>query len=440
MMMKEKQLPHPYKGKTKVGVVGLGYVGLPVAVGFAEKYPVTGYDINHKRIEALKLRKDTTGEVTTEQLNNTNLTFTIDEKALKPCNFIIVTVPTPISEANTPDLSHLQKASAIVGNQLTEGDIVVYESTVYPGVTEDICLPILEAHSNMKAGVDFDVGYSPERINPGDKEHTFSSIEKVVSAQNDEALKKIDDMYRSILKAPVTQAASIKVAEASKIVENTQRDINIALMNELFYMFHHMDINTCDVLKASRSKWNFLPFTPGLVGGHCIGVDPYYLIHKAKICGYESELMAAARKINDYMPTYLVNCIANQLIENNICPNDCHITVFGITFKENVPDLRNSKAVEMINQLTTLGLSVAIYDPLADREEAKDRYGLSLKLAEEIPPANMLILAVPHDEFLSMNTEDYLPFLKNNRDVIVFDIKNSLENKTFPDHVNVWTL
>jgi UDP-N-acetyl-D-galactosamine dehydrogenase len=440
MMMKEKRTPHPNRDKTIIGVVGLGYVGLPVAVGFAEKYRVTGFDINQKRIDALKLKKDTTGEVTSKQLNNKNLTFTTDEKALQPCNFIIVTVPTPISEANVPDLSHLQKASAIVGNQLTEGDIVVYESTVYPGVTEDICLPILEAHSNMKAGVDFEVGYSPERINPGDKEHTFSSIEKVVSAQNDEALKKIDDMYRSILSAPITKAASIKVAEASKVVENTQRDINIALMNELFYMFHHMGINTFDVLKAASSKWNFLPFTPGLVGGHCIGVDPYYLIHKAKISGYESELMAAARKINDYMPTYLVNCITNTLIEKNICPNDCHITVFGITFKENVPDLRNSKAVEMVNQLRTLGLPVSIYDPLADKEEAKNRYGLSLKLAEEIPPANMLILAVPHEEFLTMDTKDYLPFLKNNREVFVFDIKNSLENKAFPDHVNVWKL
>ncbi|UJW58363.1 nucleotide sugar dehydrogenase [Bacillus sp. A116_S68] len=437
--MKEKRTSHPNRDKTIVGVIGLGYVGLPVAVGFAEKYEVIGYDINKKRISELTLLEDVTGEVTSKQLANDNLTFTSEEKELNQCEFIIVTVPTPISKAKTPDLSNLKHASITVGKQLTKGTTVVYESTVYPGVTEDICIPILEKYSNMQAGVDFDVGYSPERINPGDKEHTFLSINKVVAAQNETALEKIYYMYQSILIAPVIKAASIKVAEASKIVENTQRDINIALMNELFYIFNHMDINTFDVLKTSGSKWNFLPFTPGLVGGHCIGVDPYYLIHKAKMCGYEPEFISAARKINDHMPTYLVNCILHHIIEKELNPKECHVTVFGITFKENVPDLRNSKAIEIVTQLSKLGLSVDIHDPYADKEEAKSHYDLTVKSAEDLSPANILVIAVPHNEFLSMTPEDYLSFLKQEQTSII-DIKNVLENKDFPDHVNVWTL
>ena len=364
--------------KRKIGIIGLGYVGLPVAVAFGEKQPVIGFDINPNRIQTLQKHIDYTGEVSEEQLKNTQIEYTENPKRINDCDFIIVTVPTPIDNANNPDLTPLIKATEMVGENLQKGAIVVYESTVYPGATEEVCIPILEKKSGLKAGEGFSVGYSPERINPGDKEHNFKNIVKVVSGQNEETLNIIANVYEMVVETEVYRAPSIKVAEASKVIENTQRDLNISLMNELAIICHRLGIDTMDVLKAAGTKWNFLRFTPGLVGGHCIGVDPYYLTYKAESIGYYPEVILAGRRINDNMAQFIGTSLIDLMIQKGISIQQSRITILGVTFKENVPDVRNSKIFDIIKQLQELKIEVQCIDPLADQKEVKEEYRLNL--------------------------------------------------------------
>ena len=387
-----------------ISVVGLGYVGLPVAVYMSEKYETIGFDINESRIAELKQGKDSTLEVTSEQLATAKIHFTSQTDELAKANFHIVAVPTPVNESNQPDMSILVAASKSVGQALKEGDIVVYESTVYPGATEEICIPELERVSGLKAGKDFFVGYSPERINPGDKEHTFQKITKVVSAQNEQTLKVISQVYSSVVTAGVHEASSIKVAEAAKVIENTQRDINIALMNELSVIFSRLGIDTNEVLEAAGTKWNFLPFRPGLVGGHCIGVDPYYLTHKAEVVGYHPEVILSGRKINDSMPDFISTQIVKEMVKRG-CVERPVVNVYGVTFKENCPDLRNSKVANLIQGLKDYNLDVCVHDPYADSVEAYEEYGIELKCYEEMPVANVVVVAVAHDFYLTRKSE-----------------------------------
>lgn len=385
--------------KRKIAVVGLGYVGLPVAVAFGRRDEIVGFDISERRIAELKEGRDSTGEVSSEELRVANVKYTSDPTLLKKCDFIIVAVPTPIDDAKRPDLKPVIKASEIVGRNLSKGAIVVYESTVYPGVTEEICLPILEKESGLRGGVDFKVGYSPERINPGDREHTFTKIVKVVSGQDVASLETIAQVYESVVEAGVHRAPSIKVAEAAKVIENTQRDLNLALMNELAVLFDKMNINTRDVLKAAGTKWNFLPFEAGLVGGHCIGVDPYYLLHKSQSVGYIPDLIRHAREINDSMSDYLAKDFLMSLIKRKINPLECRVGLFGFTFKANCPDIRNTKVFDLYNALVNSGFKVTIYDPWASLEEVKVEYGIDIKQHID-NDFDVGFLAVGHDEFL----------------------------------------
>jgi len=410
----------------KIAVVGLGYVGLPVAVAFGEKYPVVGFDVNEHRIETLKKNVDYTGEVSAEELKKARIKYTTSAEKLKDCNFIIVTVPTPISKSKRPDLSYLIKASETVGQNLQAGAVVVYESTVYPGATEEVCIPVLEKFSRLKAGRDFFVGYSPERINPGDKEHTFKNIIKVVSGQDENTLEIIADIYGSVVEAGVYRALSIKVAEAAKVIENIQRDLNIALMNELAVIFDRLGIDTNEVLKAASTKWNFLSFTPGLVGGHCIGVDPYYLTHKAESLGYHPQVILAGRRVNDSMGQFIAASLVKQMASNNINVPGSRVSVLGLTFKENVPDLRNSKVVDLINELKEFGIKVQVTDPLANPDEAEREYGVKLSAIEELPAADAVVLAVPHKEYLEMGWQGTLSLLRDGQGVVV-DIKSVLD-------------
>jgi len=410
----------------KIAVVGLGYVGLPVAVAFGQKYPVVGFDVNEHRIETLKKNVDYTGEVSAEELKKARIKYTTSAEKLKDCNFIIVTVPTPISKSKRPDLSYLIKASETVGQNLQAGAVVVYESTVYPGATEEVCIPVLEKFSRLKAGRDFFVGYSPERINPGDKEHTFKNIIKVVSGQDENTLEIIADIYGSVVEAGVYRALSIKVAEAAKVIENIQRDLNIALMNELAVIFDRLDIDTNEVLKAASTKWNFLSFTPGLVGGHCIGVDPYYLTHKAESLGYHPQVILAGRRVNDSMGQFIAASLVKQMASNNINVPGSRVSVLGLTFKENVPDLRNSKVVDLINELKEFGIKVQVTDPLANPDEAEREYGVKLSAIEELPAADAVVLAVPHKEYLEMGWQGTLSLLRDGQGVVV-DIKSVLD-------------
>jgi UDP-N-acetyl-D-galactosamine dehydrogenase len=364
----------------KIGVIGLGYVGLPLAVAFNKVYPVIGFDINFKRIESLKQGFDSTGEVSTEELCSAKIEYTSDETRLKSCNFLIVTVPTPVDHTNRPDLTSLIKASETVGRNIKRGTVVVYESTVYPGATEEVCVPIIEQISGLKSGMDFLVGYSPERINPGDKEHTFKKIKKVVSGQNETALSVIVDVYGSVVEAGIFRVSSIKVAEASKVIENTQRDLNIALMNELAIIFNKLGIDTNEVLEAASTKWNFLTFKPGLVGGHCIGVDPYYLTYKAGSIGYHPEVILAGRRINDKMGQYMATSLIKQMILRGITITGSTVTIAGITFKENIPDIRNSKVIDIVHELQEFGVRVQVIDPLANPSEVEATYGIKNKL------------------------------------------------------------
>jgi UDP-N-acetyl-D-glucosamine/UDP-N-acetyl-D-galactosamine dehydrogenase len=406
--------------KRIVSLVGLGYVGLPVAVAFGKVSKTIGFDISDKRIAELKAGHDCTGEITPDELNDADILFTCKIDDLKLADFHIIAVPTPVDEAHQPDLSLLLKASETVGRALKKGDIVVYESTVYPGVTEEECAPVLELVSGLKCGVDFKLGYSPERINPGDKEHTFTKIKKVVSGQDAATLETVASVYESVVTAGVYRAASIKVAEAAKVIENTQRDLNIALMNELAIIFNHMGIDTNDVLAAAGTKWNFLKFKPGLVGGHCIGVDPYYLTHKAEKIGYIPQVILAGRRINDGMGKFIAQRTIKEMIHDGHHILGSTVTVLGITFKENCPDIRNSKVIDVISELQDYGINVQVHDPLADCDEVKHEYGIDLVSFEKLAPASALIVAVAHRQYLEMAVDAYQSLMNGS---VFIDVK-----------------
>ncbi|WP_343599011.1 nucleotide sugar dehydrogenase [Pseudomonas sp.] len=405
----------------KVSVVGLGYVGLPVAVAFGKHGPVIGFDINEARLQELRTGHDRTNEVSQEELAQGQIEFTSQTDVLAKADFHIVAVPTPIDDAHQPDLTPVVKASETVGKALKKGDIVVYESTVYPGVTEEICVPILERISGLKCGVDFTVGYSPERINPGDKEHTFTKIKKVVSGQDAATLKIVADVYASVVTAGVHKAASIKVAEAAKVIENTQRDLNIALMNELALIFDRMGIDTLDVLEAAGTKWNFLKFKPGLVGGHCIGVDPYYLTHKAEKLGYIPQVILAGRRINDSMGAFIAQQTIKQMIHAGHPIAGAVVTLLGLTFKENCPDLRNSRVIDIIKELEDFGVTVQVFDPEAAAEEAEHEYGVTLLTLDQLKPAAAVVVAVAHDAYARWAPEQYLKLMHTAP--VVIDVK-----------------
>jgi UDP-N-acetyl-D-galactosamine dehydrogenase len=423
-----------------VAVVGLGYVGLPVAVQFGKLRPTIGYDLSHKKIQNLKAHVDTTGEVSSEELKSAEfLTVTEDPAKLAEADYVIVAVPTPVNAARQPDFSPLESASRTLGRYLKPGAIVVYESTVYPGATEEICVPILEKHSGMRWRHDFHVGYSPERINPGDKEHTFTKIMKVVSGDDAETLEKVAELYGSVVTAGVYRAASIRVAEAAKVIENTQRDLNIALVNELSIIFDKLGLDTMDVLKAAGTKWNFLPFRPGLVGGHCIGVDPYYLTHKAELSGYHPEVILAGRRINDSMGPHIARKTIQQMINAGRNIKGARVNVLGLTFKENCPDIRNSKVVDVIRELGEFGVEIFVHDPHADASEALHEYDVRLCSWEDLPAADALILAVSHREFLELPTSALLE--KVVRRGCVTDVKSVLDaDELRRQGLQVWRL
>lgn len=405
-----------------VSVIGLGYVGLPVAVAFGKEAKTIGFDINTARIEELQSHFDRTGEVTKEELSIANIIYSSDIDQLILANFHIIAVPTPINNAKQPDMSLLINASISVGKALKKGDIVVYESTVYPGATEEECLPVLERESGLICGIDFKIGYSPERINPGDKEHTFTKIKKVVAGQDAETLDIIATTYERVVTAGVHRAPSIMVAEAAKVIENTQRDLNIALMNELALIFDRLGIDTGEVLKAAGSKWNFLPFRPGLVGGHCIGVDPYYLTHKAEKIGYIPQVILAGRRINDGMGKFIAQRTIKEMIHAGHCISGSTVTVLGLTFKENCPDLRNSKVVDIIRELNEYGIVVQVHDPLADPSEALREYGISLADQGELKPAAAVVAAVAHEPYLNWSERELSSLLIANHPVLI-DVK-----------------
>jgi len=423
----------------KIAVVGLGYVGLPVAVAFGEKKDIIGFDINEQRIEELKQGIDITDEVEVDDLKDASIEFTADPTDLNKADFIIVSVPTPITEGKQPDLTPLEKASETIGKNLSKGTIVIYESTVYPGATEEVCVPILEKVSGMEYGVDFSVGYSPERINPGDKENTFKKITKVVSGQNDHVLETVANVYGSVVEAGIHKASSIKVAEAAKVIENTQRDINIALMNELAVIFEKLDIDTSEVLAAAGTKWNFLNFEPGLVGGHCISVDPYYLTHKAQTVGHHSDIILAGRKTNDNVGKFIATSLVKQMIKRNMPIQGSTVTILGFTFKENVPDLRNTRVIDIVNELKEFDVNVQITDAYADSEEAQKEYGVELIPYANVKPADAVVFAVPHETYLSKGWTMFDHLLKHGRG-IVFDVKSKLNKNECPEDVTLWRL
>ena len=407
-----------------IAVVGLGYVGLPVAVAFGKQKQCIGFDINQARINELKIGIERTEEVAPADLKNTNILYTYDITELKLADFYIVAVPTPVDVAHKPDLTPVEKSSETVAKALKKGDIVVYESTVYPGVTEEICVPILERISGLKCGIDFKVGYSPERINPGDKERTFTTITKIVSGQDAESLSIISEVYASVVTAGVYKASSIQVAEAAKVIENTQRDLNISLMNELAVIFERMQIDTVEVLEAAGTKWNFLPFRPGLVGGHCIGVDPYYLTYKAELLGYVPQVILSGRRINDNMGRYVARRSVKQLIKTGHAMNNTNAIVLGFTFKEDCPDTRNSKVIDIVKELQDYNVNVCVFDPVADKDEAKHEYGVSLANWDDLPKSDLLIIAVGHKEFKTMGLNKILEKLTPN--AVIFDVKSML--------------
>jgi UDP-N-acetyl-D-galactosamine dehydrogenase len=423
-----------------VAVVGLGYVGLPVAVAFGKERRTIGFDLSRKRIEALRRHVDVTGEVSTTELMAANrLRATADAAELADADFIIVAVPTPINAACQPDLAPLEAASETVGRHMKPGAVVVYESTVYPGCTEEVCVPILEKHSGMRWRQDFHVGYSPERINPGDREHTFTRILKVVSGDDPETLEKVASLYGSVVKAGVHRAPSIKVAEAAKVIENTQRDLNIAFVNELAILFEKLGLDTDEVLKAAGTKWNFLPFRPGLVGGHCIGVDPYYLTHKAQLLGYHPEVILAGRRINDAMGSHVARKTVQEMIHAGRSIKGARVNILGLAFKENVPDIRNSKVIDIIRELREFGVETHVHDPLASAEEALMEYGVRLSSWEALPAADALVLAVPHRAFLELPESAY--FEKIVRRGCLIDVKSVCNAGSFRRQgLRVWRL
>lgn len=417
-------------GEEKISLIGLGYVGMPIAVAFAQKVKVIGFDLNRDKIEQYKNGIDATKEVGDDVIKASTVQFTFDETDLKQAKFHIVAVPTPINMDKTPDLSPVIGASEIVGRNLTKGSIVCYESTVFPGVTEDVCVPILEKQSGLKCGVDFKIGYSPERINPGDKVHRLENITKIVSGMDDESLDIIAQVYEIVVKAGAYRASSIKVAEAAKVVENSQRDINIAFMNELALVFDKMGIDTKEVVEAMNTKWNSLKFYPGLVGGHCIGVDPYYFIYQAARLGYHSQIIAAGRKINDSMGKFVAESTIKQIIKANKKVKEAKVCIFGFTFKENCPDTRNSKIMDIIEELAEYELNPIVVDPVADKAEAMREYGLKIHDLSEINHIDVLILAVSHDQFADMTIDDYDCYFKNesNDNKVIIDVKSMLNS------------
>ncbi len=398
----------------RIAVVGLGYVGLPLAVEFGKKHPTVGIDLSHDKVAAYRNFVDPTGEVSTEDLRAaTHLTCHVDPEMLREADFIVVAVPTPVDEAHQPDFTPLIRSSESVGKHIKRGAIVVFESTVYPGATEEVCIPLIEKHSGLKWKKDFFVGYSPERINPGDREHTLSRIVKVVSGDTPETLKTVAEVYGSIVTAGVYPASSIKVAEAAKVIENTQRDLNIALMNELAIIFHKIGIDTLEVLEAAGTKWNFLPFRPGLVGGHCIGVDPYYLTHKADMLGYHPQVILAGRRINDGIAAYIAQQTVKRIIKGGGTVKGSKVIVLGLTFKENCPDLRNSKVADVIKELRDFGCEVSVHDPLAEPEDAVHEYGITLTEWDALPArADAIVAAVSHREYTSQPVSRLLSRLK----------------------------
>lgn len=410
----------------KIGIIGLGYVGLPLAVEFGKKYQTVGFDIHEKRITELKAGHDFTLEVSAEELaDSTHISYSCSVDDLKSCNVYIVTVPTPIDQHKQPDLTPLVKASAMLANVLSKNDIVVYESTVYPGATEEVCIPEIEKHSDLIFNKDFFAGYSPERINPGDKEHRVTNILKVTSGSTAEIAEFIDQLYGSIITAGTYKASSIKVAEAAKVIENTQRDLNIALINELAVIFNKLDIDTEEVLKAAGTKWNFLPFRPGLVGGHCIGVDPYYLTHKAQSIGYNPEVILAGRRINDGMAEYVVSQLTKTMIKRKLQVNGANVLVMGLTFKENCPDVRNTKVVDILSELTEYEINVDVYDPWVNPADAKHEYDVDLITEPKAGQYDAIIFAVAHHQFKAMSNSDIKALMKD--DHIIYDLKYMLD-------------
>lgn len=430
-------------GEEKISLVGLGYVGMPIAVAFSKKVKVVGFDLNAKKIELYKSGIDPTNEVGNEAIKNCTVDFTADETKLKEAKFHIVAVPTPVNDDHTPDLSPVEGASEILGRNLTKGSVVVYESTVYPGVTEDVCIPILERESGLKCGVDFKIGYSPERINPGDKVHRLETITKIVSGMDEETLDCVAKVYELVVEAGVHRAESIKVAEAAKVIENSQRDINIAFMNELSIIFNKMGIDTQSVLKAAGTKWNFLKFYPGLVGGHCIGVDPYYLTYKAEELGYHSQIILSGRRINDDMGKYVAESTVKNLIKADVTIKSAKIAILGFTFKENCPDTRNTKIIDIYNELREYGITPVIADPTADADEAKRLYGIEFVDIDSIKDCDAVILAVAHEQFKDLKQTDFDKMFKagENSGKVIVDIKGLLCRKEYENAgYNYWRL
>ncbi len=423
----------------KISVIGLGYVGLPVAVAFAKQGPVIGFDVSATRVQELRQGHDRTREVTRDELLAADIRLTDDARDLRGADFHIVAVPTPIDEAARPDLGPLLRAAAAVGGQLERGDIVVFESTVYPGVTEEECVPVLERASGLRCGADFSVGYSPERINPGDREHSFASIRKVVSALDARTLDIVAGVYESVVTAGVHAAPSIKVAEAAKVIENTQRDLNIALMNELALIFERIGIDTRDVLAAAGTKWNFLPFHPGLVGGHCIGVDPYYLTHKAALVGYHPQVILGGRRINDGMGQFVAREAVKRLFLHGCHVNHSTVTVLGFAFKENVPDHRNSRVIDIVRELHDYDIEVQVHDPLVHAGEVKEEYGVDIRPLSELKPAQCVILAVAHAAFTREGWGLVCELLQDGRGIAV-DVRGALPRDEIPEGVKLWRL
>lgn len=423
-----------------VAVVGLGYVGLPLAVEFGKKGKTVGYDPSSSKIESYKRFVDPTGEVSCDDLQAAkNLTVTTDPTELSLADYIVVSVPTPVDLAHKPDFTSLINASETIARHMKHRVIVTYESTVYPGATEEICVPVLEKHSGMKWKKDFHVGFSPERINPGDKKHTLTAIVKVVAGDDDDTLEKIAVLYESVITAGVHRTSSIKVAEAAKVIENTQRDLNIALMNELAIIFDRLEIDSLEVLQAAGTKWNFLPFRPGLVGGHCIGVDPYYLTHKAEMIGYSPQVILAGRRINDSMAKFVAEQTIKQLIKSNCNVKGAKVNVLGLTFKENCPDLRNSKVAELIHELKSYGVELHIHDPVADAKEARHEYGIELESWESLPRADVIIAAVSHQEFIERPISDLQSKVVERGCFI--DVKSQFDQKVLNETgLSVWRL
>ncbi len=413
----------------KIAIVGLGYVGLPLAIEFAKKYPTCGFDINEARIAELRSGKDHTLEADEEELKKSTITFSSKQEDIKDCNIYIIAVPTPTDRYNKPDLTPLYKTSQTVGEILNEGDIVIYESTVYPGVTEEECVPVLEKYSGMKFNEGFFCGYSPERINPGDKVNTLTTIKKITSGSTPEVADKVDGLYNSILKAGTHKASSIKVAEAAKVIENSQRDINIAFVNELAKIFSALGIDTLDVLEAAGTKWNFLPFRPGLVGGHCIGVDPYYLAQKAQSVGYHPEIILAGRRMNDGMGEWIAGEVVKSMTKKGIMVRDSKVLVLGITFKENCPDIRNTKVINIISELQEYGCNVDVYDPWAEAFYVKKNFDIDLcqELADDYAA---VVLAVAHNQFKAMKVTDYVQ-----KDGVIYDVKGMLDRNIITDRL-----